>query len=326
MIARPIRALQAARMISTLVGQSGRKYDVQKVIHPHRKTPSLSICLALCDQTPYVVKPVSESMLEHLHEFRAEFENHPRLRHHVDKIEKENILVYPYFKSDLLALVKNYPSLPMTARKMILKEIGDTLAEMHEKNWIHLDVKPDNIFVNWHLDANDEFHLDKVVLGDMDLALKLKGEKLLNHKLGNAMWRSPEGQLGRGVGKPSEVFSFALLCLYVITGVQAFHLDFPDWDAEPEVVVLVKFLLTFGPLPDALVKHVDDASARELLTDFWEAVKEADTNTDLAGWTEDEFPNLTDEAKRLILRMANLDPAMRASMSEIVKDSYWVSA
>lgn len=25
------------------------------------------------------------------------------------------------------------------------------------------------------------------------------------------MWRSPEGQLGRGVGKPSQVFSFALL-------------------------------------------------------------------------------------------------------------------
>jgi hypothetical protein len=29
--------------------------------------------------------------------------------------------------------------------------------------------------------------------------------------MGNVMWRSPEGQLGKGVGKPSEVFSFALL-------------------------------------------------------------------------------------------------------------------
>jgi serine/threonine protein kinase len=183
-----------------------------------------------CDKTPYVVKLVSESILEHLQEFRAEFEGHPRLRVYVDKVEKENMLVYEYFKSDLLALVENYPPLPLTARKKILNEIGNTLAEMHEKNWIHLgtklptwpgfdtsftnlsiDVKPDNIFLNWYVDASDEFRLERVVLGDMDCALKLKGEKLLNYKIGNVMWRSPEGQLGRGVGKPSEVFSFALL-------------------------------------------------------------------------------------------------------------------
>ncbi|KAI4636730.1 hypothetical protein J4E93_011000 [Alternaria ventricosa] len=224
MIVRPVRVLQATRMISTLVGQSGREYNLQKVLQRHPKKPELSVCLALCDKTPYVVKPVSEFILEHLQEFRAEFEGHPRLRIHVDRIEKENILVYEYFKSDLLALVENYPPLPLIARKKILNEIGKILTEMHEKNWIHLDVKPDNIFLN-----------------------------------------CPEGHLGRGVGKPSEVFSFALL-----------------------------------------------------------VVKENDGNGNFADWTEDVFPNLTDEAKRLILRMTNLDPAKRATMSEIVKDSYWV--
>jgi serine/threonine protein kinase len=184
-----------------------------------------------CDKTPYVVKPVSESILEHLQEFRAEFESHPRPRIHVDKIERQSILVYEYFKTDLLALVENFPPLPWTARKKIQKEIGNTLAEMYEKNWIHLfacpgfdksfanltiDEKPDNIFLNWYVDSSDEFHLGKVVLGDMDCALKLKGEKLLNYKIGNVMWRSPEGQLGRGVGKPSEVFSFALLVSLVL--------------------------------------------------------------------------------------------------------------
>jgi hypothetical protein len=29
--------------------------------------------------------------------------------------------------------------------------------------------------------------------------------------MGNVMWRSPEGQTGKGIGKPSEVFSFGLL-------------------------------------------------------------------------------------------------------------------
>lgn len=61
------------------------------------------------------------------------------------------------------------------------------------------------------MDEKDQFHLEKVALGDMDCALKLKGELLLNHRMGNVRWRSPEGQLGKGIGKPSEVFSFGLL-------------------------------------------------------------------------------------------------------------------
>lgn len=188
-----------------------------------------------CDKKPYVVKPVSKSILEHLQEFQAEFKSHPHLRIYVDKIENESMLVYEYFKTDLLALVDNYPPLPLTARKRILKQISSTLADMHEKNWIHLgtrlpachgftksfadlsaDVKPDNIFLNWREDSSDEFHLEKVVLGDMDCALQLKGDKLLNYKIGNVMWRSPEGQLGRGVGKPSKIFSFALLVSLVL--------------------------------------------------------------------------------------------------------------
>ena len=82
--------------------------------------------------------------------------------------------------------------------------------------WGTLVVKLDNILLNWYVDSNDEFHLGKVVLGDMDCALKLKGEKLLNYRIGNVMWRSSEGQLGRGVGKPSEAFSFALLVSLVL--------------------------------------------------------------------------------------------------------------
>ena len=105
--------------------------------------------------------------------------------------------------------------------------------------------------------------------------------------------------------------------------MQSLHFDFAELDTEPEVVVLFKLLSTFGPLPDALLKHVDDAKAGELLTDLMQAVKENEVNGEFANWTEDVFPNLTVDAKRLIVRMTNLDPAQRAAMSEIMKDSYW---
>jgi serine/threonine protein kinase len=188
--------------------------------------------ISSCDGKPFVLKPVSRSIFDLLQEFKDDFGDNPRLRIHVDDNEKENVLVYEYFKSDLLSLVENYPALPIEARKTILKEVGLGLNDIHTKHWIHLgiipsrpaavvynslltylslDVKPNNVFLNWYVDEKDQFQLGKVALGDMDCALKLEGQKLLNQKIGNVMWRSPEGQLGKGVGKPSEVFSFALL-------------------------------------------------------------------------------------------------------------------
>ncbi|KAF5849693.1 hypothetical protein GGP41_005120 [Bipolaris sorokiniana] len=90
MVVRPVRILQAARMVSTLVGQSGREYSLQKVLQRHPKKPELSVCLALYGKTPYAVKPVSESILGHLQKFKAGFKTHPHLRNPIDKIEKRD--------------------------------------------------------------------------------------------------------------------------------------------------------------------------------------------------------------------------------------------
>jgi hypothetical protein len=88
-------------------------------------------------------------------------------------------------------------------------------------------------------------------------------------------------------------------------------------------VVLYKLLATFGPLPDALVKHINDDEAGELLQGLWQAVVENEPYEAFEQWSEEKFPNLDNEAKRLILRMTNLAPAKRALMSDIMMDPYW---
>jgi len=74
-------------------------------------------------------------------------------------------------------------------------------------------VKPDNILVDWTSDEQGKPVIKRVALGDFDIALKLKGEKPLRapHAVGNVFWRSPEGQTGKGVAKPSDMFSFGLV-------------------------------------------------------------------------------------------------------------------
>jgi hypothetical protein len=67
---------------------------------------------------------------------------------------------------------------------------------------------------------------------------------------------------------------------------------------------LFKLLSTFGPIPDALVKHINDEGAGELLKGLRQAIAEDESNEAFEQWSEEMFPNLDNEAKRLILRMA----------------------
>ncbi|KAI9639914.1 hypothetical protein NHQ30_011690 [Ciborinia camelliae] len=318
-------------MISTLIGRSGQVYKPVRVIykHPNNK-PEFDIHVASGkDNIAFVLKPVTRSIFEHSRDLRRKFAHVSQIRNHVDEDGENHILVYDFATSNVLEMINDCPPLPLQARKTILKEVGLALKEMHANNWIHLDVKPDNVFIDWFVNMENKFCLEKVQLGDLDCALNLIGSNLLNHKIGNVMWQSPEGQLGRGIGKHSEVFSFGLLCLFVLTGVESFHPDFENLPIDPERIILHKLLANFGPLPDALVKHVgDDQKAAELLRDLWKMIQDdederAEGYEPFEQWTEADYPNLNEDAKNLILRMTNLDPGKRADMVDIMMDPFW---
>lgn len=74
-------------------------------------------------------------------------------------------------------------------------------------------MKPDNILVNWTCDEQGNATVTNVALGDFDIAYKSEnGEpRQTPYAIGNAMWRSPEGQTGMGVTKASDMFSFGLV-------------------------------------------------------------------------------------------------------------------
>lgn len=78
--------------------------------------------------------------------------------------------------------------------------------------WV-LDIKPDNILVHWYFGEQDIPIIKHVALGDFDIALKVEGGRVLRGPgpIGNVLWRSPEGQTGKGVAKPSDVYSLALV-------------------------------------------------------------------------------------------------------------------
>jgi serine/threonine protein kinase len=109
----------------------------------------------------------------------------------------------------------------------------------------------------------------------------------------------------------------------VITGVEWLHPNFDDQETDPELVILYKLLTGFGPFPKALVSHVNDEQGGALMEGLWEAIKGEGLYEPFKDWPQNKFPNLDHEAKELISRMTNLDPAQRATISEVMEDPYW---
>jgi serine/threonine protein kinase len=125
-------------MSSTLVGSSGRVYVRDRVLKAHPRRPELNIYLAHCESQSFVLKPVSESIFEHSLSLKREFPDTSQLRTHVDANEDESVLIYEYFTHDLLSLLQSDSNVPVTARKLILREVGRAVEKLHAKHWIHL--------------------------------------------------------------------------------------------------------------------------------------------------------------------------------------------
>ncbi|EGC47039.1 conserved hypothetical protein [Histoplasma capsulatum var. duboisii H88] len=299
-------------MASTLIGRSGREYLRGKILKHNPKRPDLSIYLAQCGNQSFVLKHVSPSIFEQSLELKQEFPETRRLRMHDDGNEAEQILIYNHFSDNLLSLVKNNLNMSIAPRKQILWELGQALKEFHAKNWIHIDVKPDNVMIDYRYHQAD------------DKLLRLPN----GIKIGNVMWRSPEAQTGQGIGKPSDVFSYGLVCLYTITGVETLHPDFEQLKRdmiEPELEIMGRLISFFGPVPDELVIHVNNDNWGQIMI----VISEGTSDGGPVGpgrfekWEEKDYPNLDSETKRFLWRMTNLSPLKRATMEEIMEDPWW---
>ncbi|KAM5476925.1 hypothetical protein MauCBS54593_000196 [Microsporum audouinii] len=321
-------------MSSTLVGRSGREYVRDKILKHNPKRPDLNVYLARSENQNFVLKRVSNSIFDLSLDLKQEFPESRRLRVHIDESEEEKVLIYEYFSDNLLSFIKKNPSLPIEARKWILRELGQSLKEFHAKNWIHIDVKPDNVMINYTQDKQGQPLPERVVLGDLDCSLKMKGDKLLRLpegiKLGNVMWRSPEAQTGQGIGKPSDVFSYGLVCLFTTTGVETLHPDFEQLrkdEVDPELEIMGRLIAFFGPVPDELVTHVQHEEWGRVMTVLSESTMDGGPVGPgrFAKWDEKEYPNLDSEAKRMLLRLMNLGPSKRATMEEILEDPWWTA-
>ncbi|KAI9651647.1 MAG: hypothetical protein M1831_000550 [Alyxoria varia] len=307
-----------------LIGSAGRRYLFEKLIYyrPHAGR----VWVASSGQEKFVLKNIPKEILSGFNESIW-----PRLRgvQYVrlpwDTIPGQRIHVYKYLTGDFLSLVGK--RIPRLARKQILKAALRGLAALHDRDVVHLDIKPDNIMANCrHL--GPETVIQQVQIIDLENAAYLpRGRCIKGMLAGNDNWRSPEAHFKGELNKASDMFSFGAVCIYAVLGRVVFGPDddFSKHQAQgalPALVRLQRQVSFFGDQEglDGLMKHVgdEDVSCRILQTLWEERAEEYIPYVPFAEW-----PEVDDAAFReLVLGMMNLDPTKRITARQAL-DRPW---
>ncbi|PWY89494.1 putative calcium/calmodulin dependent protein kinase [Aspergillus sclerotioniger CBS 115572] len=275
----------------------------------------------------FVLKDIPKDIFDNFHErIQPQLPESPHIRSPCDTIPGQRILVYKYLTDDFLDLVKKGISLP--TRKQILKASLRGIADLHERDVVHLDTKPDNIMVECQHKEQDTI-IEKVQIIDLENAAHLpKGRCIKGMLAGNDNWRSPEAHFKGRLNKPTDIFSFGAACIYAMLGRVIFG---PDDDfykhqaqgALPAMIRLQRQVSYFGDPQgiSGLLKHISDEDFNcKILQILWEdRFEEYIPYKAFSEWADVVDP----EFKDLIQRLTNLDPTKRPTAYEALRHPWF---
>ncbi|KAI1869466.1 hypothetical protein JX265_006556 [Neoarthrinium moseri] len=312
---------------SDLIGATGRRYVFSQLI---QERPHVGrVWLATSGSDKFILKDVPNEVFAGFKEnilprFRGK-SVHSRLP--LDTISDQRVLVYRYLTDDFSNLVNK--GISMRARKQILKASLLGIAELHDYDIVHLDIKPDNIMVDCHGDP-PTITVEQVQIADLENAAYLpKGRCIKGMLAGNDNWRSPEAHLKGELNKPADIFSFGVVCIFAMLGRVILG---PDDDfrkhmaqgAFPAMIRLQRQVSYFGDQEglDGLMKHVGDEEVScQILKMLWEDRKADYIPYDpFSDWTEVEHDA---PFRDLIRKLTDLDPSRRVPARQALEHTWF---
>jgi hypothetical protein len=123
-------------------------------------------------------------------------------------------IVFEYCEGGTLnELIKNKET-SLSEKVKILEKIAGTLCYVHSKGYVHLDVKPHNVF----------FQGGQPILADFGLACDIFQDRSKEMKLGCTIFYSPPEQIrGSSPKTSSDVWAFGMTMYQLLTGLHPFE-------------------------------------------------------------------------------------------------------
>ncbi|KAI9723205.1 MAG: hypothetical protein M1828_004308 [Chrysothrix sp. TS-e1954] len=317
----------ALQLGSRLVGRTGVRYQLRKVIYERTEQRSKGaeklisrLWLADSDNGPHVVKPVGSELYQQAFDQCKDLSPSPYVRLPVDSHEPSSSIILQHYTEDFLKFMQSGPTFRAQVKR-ILRDILRGIVALHRKRWVHCDVKPSNVLVSYTTNPDGSRNIDRVVLCDLEAAVKLNEKQLIHFAVGNVLWRSPEALAGYKVGFATDVWSFGVTAIYGIMKLVIFAYDEVGDDVIPAVSVAANQLSYFGPLPVGLALHLEEHVWSQVFTELHEGFSAENPRRPFALWSG--FKSLLPGDKEFIMRSVNLDPAARPTAEELLKDEWF---
>jgi len=273
-----------------------------------------------------IIKTAPKYRLDNERDVLKHFHARPGIRQLLDETKDPPSLVLKHLDDNLLTS-SNSKRLEKPEIKFIAKRILEALQAFHEDGYVHTDVKPDNILINY---GSGPRRLREVELGDCGDACLVNPKDHLKlgengHLIGAHMFRSPEAMLNLRWGTATDIWSFGTTLISLIWGL-GWHIFKPDpKDAEPDDEsypnhVLVKQIAYFGPFPLSYFDILPEEDER------WEFIGDATQYIiDHQKWkpfAQAEDKELAEEDRTFICKIMKLDPRDRPTAKELLQDPW----
>ncbi|KKY22822.1 putative calcium calmodulin dependent protein kinase [Phaeomoniella chlamydospora] len=313
--------------LTEIKGPSGRQYKIERVL---QDKGSLLGCvfLATDGNEKFVLKEIPRNNCEFRLEIYRRLGSCPYVRGLEDTAPNESIFIFRYLKENLLGLVQK--NLPISTTKRILKDALRGLAVMHDKDIVHNDIEPNNILI----EAAEGPHgivVERTQLTDLeDSAHCPPPGNLIGAQLGNWMWRSPEAHAEGPMNKPSDIFAFAIVCIYALTQRVIFGVLKEELGKDEELlsIVLERQLSYFGDLEafNGFLQYLHYGNPENPWIEIFQVVRSsfnAEYPREPFSLWQDEI--IDEDFRDLIVKMANFNPEKRITAREALEHRWFLN-
>uniref|UniRef100_A0AC34GPF1 Twitchin n=1 Tax=Panagrolaimus sp. ES5 TaxID=591445 RepID=A0AC34GPF1_9BILA len=164
---------------------------------------------------------------------------HPSLINLHDAFEDEHemVMIYEFMSGGELFEKVSDEKNRMSEEEAIdyMRQVCEALKHMHEMNYVHLDLKPENIMFTTR-------RSNQLKLIDFGLAAKLDPHEAVKVTTGTAEFAAPEVALGNPVGYYTDMWSVGVLSYILLSGLSPFggendeetlkHVKACDWNMD----------------------------------------------------------------------------------------------
>ena len=248
-----------------------------------------------------------------------------KLRPLVDEIEDPAdppAIVLRHLDDDLLHAASTR-KLSKFEIKYAAKRILEALDVLHCNGYVHTDIKPSNILVNYDEEASELKNGNRftdIQVADFGSTVRAdSGHAKDGDAIGTPIFRSPEATLRLPWNTATDIWSFGATLLSMLFGdIHMFKPRVPMDHEDYEREILRRMHVFFGPYPLTYQEFASE-SALTLLADVMESVPQ--TARKPFHMLRDK--ELTVEDKAFLLKIMKLDPRDRPTAGQLRRDEWF---